>query len=100
MGTKTPRKAGERNAFDTPEDIYTFIVKSVDISSVGNIAELDSNKELARILGDAAFDVGETLPKMGDGGFQIVSHDITISGTTMTITFLARHPGSNTRQSL
>ena len=72
-------------------DKYAFMVKSIDISKVGNVAAEEGNAELTRLLGAVAIQVSQALPSLDDGNFQIVSHDMAISGTTMTITFLLRH---------
>lgn len=58
---------------------YAFIVKSFDISDVGNIAAPEGNIKLTEKLANLAIAVGQTLPQLDGGGFEIVSHDTTMT---------------------
>ncbi len=76
---------------------YVFMIKSADVSHVGNVAVPEGNIELIKILGEMAVQVGEAASKLDDGRFEIVSHDIIMTGSTMTVTFLLRHPGDENK---
>ncbi len=74
---------------------YAFLVKSVDISGIGNIASEDGNVKLISMLTNIAMDLSKLVPQIDDGNFIVVSHDTTISGSFMTITFLLRNSNKN-----
>ncbi len=72
---------------------YSMMVKSVDLKP--EITEMKADQislSLTTILGQLAVNMGKSIPKLPDGGWEAVSHSVTRIGGALSVTILLRRP--------
>jgi hypothetical protein len=70
---------------------YAFMFQTLDISKIGNIATESGAVAFGKQMVQTSRNLSESLKKLDDGGWEIVSHDINFSGLIAILTFLIRH---------